>query len=165
MSVITKLFSSGGSYFSSDLVVLLTIFIICFSYALYFGKHRAISLILAFYPAQYFFEHFPFINNLLVLKGDIPLLLNHVLIFFLFLIPLDIVIGKFVFQDSGYGTSHYFRIAGYAVAMLILVLLFSYSVVDLNTIHHFSPSIDALFNAPDRIFFWHIAPLIVLFVL
>lgn len=175
MSMITKFLNGSGAYFSftrhslgeggSDVIALLIIFAVCFGYALYFGKNRAISLSISFFVAEYFFGHFPFMKSLLVLTGEIPLLLNNIGIFLLFLIPVDIVINKFIFQDSGYGTAHYLRIGGYAVLLTILVLIFSYSVVSLDLIHNFSGSIDNLFNAPDRLFFWHLAPFILLFVL
>lgn len=165
MSTITNFLHGGGSYFSSDIFILFIIFVIFFAYALYFGKNQIISLILAFYPSQLFYEHFPFMNSLLVLKGDNLLLLNKVLIFLVFLILLDILIGRFVFQDSGYGSMHYARLAGYAVAMVVVTMIFSYSIVNLDAIHNFSPSIDAIFTGTDKLFWWQLAPLAILFVL
>ena len=104
-------------------------------------------------------------ENLLLLKGEPLLLLNKVLIFLLFLVPLTILIGRYVFQDSGYGSAHYLRCAGYALSMIILILLFSYSIVSLDSVHNFSPMISNLFTGADRIFWWHLAPLALLFVL
>ena len=163
MSTLTKFLNGGGSYFSSDIFILIVLFIIFFVYALYFGKNQIISLILAFYPAQLFYEHFPYLNSLLVLKGDPLLLLNKVLIFLIFWILLDILISRYVFQDSGYGSMHYARMAGYSVAMVILILIFSYSIVNLDLIHNFSSSIDVVFTGTDRLFWWHLAPLVILF--
>ena len=165
MSTITNFLHGGGTYFSSDIFILVILFIIFFAYAIYFGKNNIISLILAFYPAQLFYEHFPFINSLLVLKGDSLLILNKVLIFLLFLIPFSILIGRYIFKDSGYGSMHYVRIAGYAVAMVILVLIFSYSIISLDVFHNFSPSIDVLFTPGNHIFWWNLAPLLLLFFL
>ena len=165
MSTITNFLHGGGTYFSSDIITLLVLFIIFFVYALYLGKNQIISLILAFYPAQLFYEHFPFLNSLLVLKGESMLLLNKIIIFLLFLIPLTILIGRYVFKDSGYGTMHYARMAGYSVAVVILILIFSFSVVSLDGIHNFSPSIDVLFNTKEHLFFWTLAPLGLLFIL
>lgn len=166
MSTITNFFSGGVTqYLSSDIVILVLIFIFFFVYALYLGKGAIISLILAFYPAQFFFEHFPFINKAMFLKGDSLILLNKVLIFLLFLIPLTILFSRYVFHDSGYGSMHYVKIAGYALLCVALVLVFSYSIISLDSIHNFSPTIDALFTGVDRIFYWNIAPIAVLFFL
>ncbi len=99
------------------------------------------------------------------MKGESLLLLNKVLIFLVFWIVLDILIGRYVFQDSGYGSMHYARLAGYAVAMVIIVMIFSYSIVSLDVVHNFSPSIDVIFTGADRLFWWLLAPLALLFVL
>ncbi len=165
MSTITSFLNGNGNILGSDIFIIVLLFIFFFCYALYFGKNIIIATILAFYPAQFFYQNFPFMNNLLVLKGDPLLLLNKVLIFLLFLIPLSILIGRYVFQDSGYGSAHYFRSAGYALAMIILVLIFDYSVVSLSLAHNFSPTISMLFSDPTRIFLWNLAPLALLFVL
>lgn len=156
---------SALTNFSSDIFILVAVFVIFFIYALSFGKNSIISLILAFYPTQLLYEHFPFMNSLLVLKGDWLLLLNKVLIFLVFLIPLYILINRYVFHDSGYGGTHYARMIGYAAAMVIIVLIFSYSIISLDAIHNFSPSIDVLFTGTDRIFWWQLAPLAILFIL
>ena len=165
MSTITNFLHGGGNLLGSDIIILLVLFFLFFCYALYFGKNTIIATILAFYPAQYFYQNFPFLNSFLILKGDQLLLLNKVLVFLIFLVPLTILIGKYVFQDSGYGSAHYLRCAGYALAMIILVLLFSYSIVSLDSIHSFSPTISTLFVGADRIFWWHLGPLALLFVL
>jgi hypothetical protein len=165
MSAITSFLNGSGSYFSSDIVVLLVLFFVFLFYALYFGKNTIIATILAFYPAEFFYQNFPFMNSFLVLKGESLLLLNKVLIFLLFLIPLVILIGRYVFQDSGYGSAHYLRSGGYALAMVVLVLIFSYSIVNLDSVHNFSTSIDTLFSGANHIFLWNLAPLALLFVL
>ena len=165
MSTITSFLNGHGNLFGSDIFVLILLFIFFFCYALYFGKNPIIATILAFYPAQFFYQNFPFMNNLLVLKGDPLLLLNKVLIFLLFLVPMTILIGRYVFQDSGYGSAHYFRSAAYALAMIIVVLIFDYSVVGLGLVHNFSPTVSTLFSDPTRIFLWNLAPLALLFVL
>lgn len=165
MNTITHSLSSSGINFGSDIFVLIILFALFFFYALYFGKNTVIATILAFYPAQYFYQNFPFMNSLLFMKGDSLLLLNKILIFLLFLIPLVILLGRYVFHDSGYGSAHYMRSVGYALAMIILVLIFSYSIVSLDSIHSFSPTISTLFTGADRIFWWNLAPLALLFVL
>lgn len=166
MSTITNFFSGGVTqYLSNDIVILVLLFIFFFVYALYLGKGAIISLILAFYPAQFFFEHFPFISQTMLLKGDSLLLVNKALVFMLFLVPLTILFGRYVFHDSGYGSMHYARMAGYALLCVVLVLVFSYSVISLDGVHNFSPAIDALFTGVDRIFYWNIAPIAILFFL
>jgi hypothetical protein len=150
---------------SMDAVVIVGLFILFFAYAMYFGRSRVISIILAFYPAQFLYEHFPFFDKLLLLKGESLLTLNKVVIFLLFFIPLDIIIARYIFSESEYGSSKVFRIAGFSLAGVILVLLFTYSVVSLDSLYNFNSMIDNLFSSTNNIFYWNLVPIILLFFL
>jgi len=155
----------NGLPISMDVIVLVGLFILFFAYAMYFGKSRIISALFAFYPAQFLFEHFPFMNKLLILKGDSLLTLNKVFIFLLFFIPLNIIIARYIFSDSGYGSSKMFRIAGFALAGVVVVLLFTYSVVNLDALYNFSSATDVLFSGTDKTFYWNVAPLVLMYFL
>jgi hypothetical protein len=155
----------NGLPISMDLVVVVGLFIIFFSYAMYFGKSRIISAILAFYPAQFLYEHFPFLNKFLILKGDTLLTLNKVLIFLIFFVLLNIMIARYIFSESGYGSSKIFRVSGLAAAAVIVVMVFTYSVISLDSLYNFSGATDVLFFGTDKIFYWNLAPLGLLFFL
>ncbi len=158
-------FFKSGSALTNDIIVLGTLFILFATYALYFGKSRIVSLILAFYPAVFLYEQFPYASKLMFLHGDQPILLNKILVFLIFLIPLNIIIGRFVFAESGYGGSfHFLRVAGLALAGTMLALVFTYSVIDLSLFYSFSPTISALFVSA-YIFWWMLAPLVLMFFL
>ena len=165
MTAVLNLFNGSGGFFTSDIFIIVALFIFFFAYGLYFGKSIIISTILAFYPAQYFYQNFPFINSMLVMKGDLPLLLNKIFIFILFFVPLVILLSRYVFHESGFGGVSYLRVAGYSLCMVIIVLLFSYSVASIDPVHRFSALVNVLFSSPGRIFLWHLVPLALLFVL
>lgn len=165
MNVISKFLQGGGSYFSSDVITLAVLFSIFFVGTLYFGKRNIISIVLAFYPTQFFYSKIPFMDSLLVLKGDNLLTLNKIIIFVIIWVIFTILFGRYVFHDSGYGSAHYLRMAGYAMAGVVVVLVFSYSVVSLDGYHNFSQSIDVLFSSPMKVFWWNFAPLALLAVL
>ena len=151
------------SFLSLDVIVLLVILLAIFFYILYFGRNRVISLIFAYYPAVMLYKAFPFTDRLLLLKGEKMLVLNHLLIFLVFLIPISIILGKYVFTESGYsGTTHIFRNIGLALCGLLLVLIFTQSVVNFDSFYHFSPTIETLFSTPTRLFWWNIAPFVLL---
>lgn len=152
-----------GSIFTRDTVVLLGVFVLFFAFALYFGKNRIISLLLSFYPAAFLYERFPYLAKLLVLQGPQLAVLNKLIIFLIFLIPIDIIINKFIFSDSGYGSTRLLRIAGFAIAGVILMLVFTYSVVDLSIFYSFSIAIHHTIST--YIFWWTLAPLILMFFL
>ena len=146
-----------------DLIILAVIFVVLFLYTVYFGKNRIISLILSFYPSVFLFKSFPWVSKLLLLHGDKMLVLNNVGIFLIFFLPLNIIINRYIFSESGHsGMSHVFRIVGFAFSATILVVLFSYSVVNLDIFYNFSPALDALFASPDRVFIWELAPIALL---
>src|SRR3989344_3440742 len=148
-SVLTYIKSIGN--ISTDVATLLIIFFAFFFYTLYFGKNRTISLILAYYPALFLYKAFPFAQKLMILHGEKGMILNTVGIFLIFFIPLSIIINRYIFSDSGSGGVHILRVGGLALACLTLVLIFSYTVVDLSLFHDFGNRIDMLFSTPTRV--------------
>lgn len=160
MSSIT---SKLSSFLSGDIIFLLAIFLLLFVLSMYFGKGRFASVILAFYPATILFKSFPFMTNLMVMTGDKGILFNKIVIFLIFLIPVYLVINKYVSHYGEYGTGEgALRSGGYAAALLILIVTFSYTTVNFDLIHNFGSQIDAIFEGAGRIFWWNIAPLALL---
>ena len=150
-------------YFSGDVVFLITIFVILFAFGLYFGKGSLVSLILSFYPANLLFNTFPFISKTLIFHDDKLLLLNKIVIFFIFLIPIAIIVDRYISpKSSSRGIPDTFKIAGLALALTILVVIFSYSTVNYDLLQNFSPKIDLLFSTPARLFYWNLVPIILL---
>ena len=73
---------------------------------------------------------------------------------------------KFVSIEEEYTTTMVIlKTAGLSIIGLLLVVLFSYSVVSLESLHSFSPTIDALFSSENGVFYWNIATLALLLVL
>jgi len=157
---ILRMFRIGGMI-SSDLIILGTIFVISFIYAFSFGRNRTISFIISFYIADFLFQNFHFLNRLIFLQGDSLIALNKLIIFIVIFLPLNIIIGRYI-TESGNARAHIGRTIGYSFAMLILVLIFSYSVVNLTIFYHFSPVIDNLFSDSNMIFWWDLIPIAIL---
>lgn len=159
-----------ANFFSSpslttDITVIAVLFLLFSAYAWYAGRSRIISLILAYYPAVFFYTSFPYMDKVLILQGDALLLANKIIIFVIFLIVFDIIISRYIFSESGYGGGHAFRTMGFSLAAVIVVLVFVHSIVDIGDIYTFSPVIENLFETADRIFLWNLAPLALLCVL
>ena len=161
--MISQLLKSGGPI-TMDFVVLAGLLILFFAYTMYFGKSRIISAIIAFYPAVFLYKLFPSIDKFLVLKGDALMTLNEILIFLVFFVPINIIISRFIFSDSGFGSSKVLRTVGLSLVSVVLVLIFTYSVVSLDIVYNFSQPIDGLFLA-GNMFYWDLAPVILLFFL
>ncbi len=143
---------------TGDAAILLGILILFFIYAIYSGRSRIISIILAYYPATLLFHTIPFIEKLVVLEGPTMVLLNKLAVFFVLYIPLNMIIYKYVFALDR-GSSNFVSSGRLALATLILVLLFSYTTVNLDIIHNFSPIVDSFFQGSVRTFLWNLAPL------
>ncbi len=156
MNIASSTFSQIGHFLKGDMLFFVVGFIMFLIIALYAGKGRVISFILAYYPASILFSTLPFINKLLVLQ-DKMLVLNKIAVFLIFLVPLSIIINSYIFSESMHsGVQHLFRTSGLALIMLILVVVFSYSVVNYDSLHNFTTSTDALFTPLSRIFYWNI---------
>ena len=155
-AILTKITSA----LSGDLAFRVVVFVLLFICAMYFGKNQMVSIVLSFYPATLLYNSFPFINKFIVLSGDRGVILNKVGIFLIFFVMTNFAIRKYI---SSYNeSSSALKNGGLAFAVLILLLLFSYTTVSLDTVHNFSSSIDVLFAGGDRVFWWNLAPLAIL---
>ncbi len=149
----------GGSIVN-DFILLGIIFVLLTVYGIYLGRNRLISFILSFYAATFLYNIFPFTEKLMFsTKGD-WVVLNKILIFLMFFLPLNIIINKHLSASyesvSGKGV---LKTSLFAIMALALILVFSYSVVNFDSYYNFSPTIDALFTE-SRIFWWQLAPLV-----
>lgn len=152
-----SLITSLKAFFSGDTLFLCIAFVVFFAYAMFMGRGKIISLILAFYPATLLYNLFPFTAKLVVLHGDKLIALNKVCIFLIFLVLLSIIISRYIFSASEYtGSAHLLRTAGLSICGVILLLVFSYSTVDLQIFHDFAPKIDALFTGISKLFYWNV---------
>ena len=148
---------------SSDAVFFVTVFVLLFMYTMYFGRGKMVSLILAFYPATFFYNTFPFLDKVIVLYGPQLIVLNKLAIFLFFLVPLAIIIDRFIFSTSEYtGSSHILRMIGLALAGVVMIIIFSYTTVNFDSLHDFGGGIDALFAGGNSFFYWNLVPIVLL---
>ncbi len=155
---------SGSIY--GDATFLLIIFLIILGTAYYFGRGFIVSIIISFYPATILFKLFPFMDKVIFADGVNLLLLNKLGLFLLFLIPITIIVNRFMFTAGEYnGGENILRLAGLSIAFIIIIVLFSYNTLSYDVFHNYSSQIDAIFGAPGREFYWILAPLALLAVL
>lgn len=142
---------------------MLIFFLIFFAYVMYFGRGMLVSFLIAFYPATILYKSFPFLDKLTVLSGDKLILLNKIGIFLLFLIPLTIIIDRYILSLSDYmAPTVILRNIGLALSAVVLIVLFSYSTLNYDLLHDFSPKIDSLFTSNHSTFYWSLAPIALL---
>ena len=158
--------SKVASMLSGDTAFLLVCFVVIMGVAFYLGRGFLISLIISFYPASLLYKSFPFLEKAIVLSGENLIVINKIGVFIVFLVPIAIVLNRFIFSASEYGRGdNILKLAGLSVAFLILVVLFSYNTVSYDALHDFSPQIDAIFGVEERQFYWYLAPIALMGVL
>jgi len=156
----SSLISKITGALSSDLVFLATLFVLIYICVIYFSRTRIISLIISFYPASLLYKLFPYTDKLLLMEGNIGIFLNKLIIFLVFYIITNIALSRFFHSYTDYSTTP--RKLGLSLAILVLILLFSYTIANFDVLHNFSDKIDALFAVGDRVFWWAIVPLVIM---
>lgn len=165
-SILKFIPSNISGLVSGDIGFLLVLFVVVIGFSFYAGRGSIISAIISFYPASLLYKTFPFLDKVIFLTGDKLIVFNKIGLFLLFLIPITIIVNRFIFSVSGYGGGeNMLRLAGLALAFLILVILFSYTTVNYDVFHNFSASFDSLFGVEERQFYWILAPLALLAIL
>jgi hypothetical protein len=155
---------------SSDVLILGVAFVVFFLYSIYFGRNKTVALVFAYYPAVLLYKTFPFLSKLMLVGNNPTLLaLNQVVLFLIFFLPLNIIISRFIFIESIHAGKpsmlhnvHIFRNVGLSFVCLTVVVLFSYTVVDLSPLHTFSSAIHMLFATPGRVWGMNLLPLALL---
>ena len=166
MSSTTSIISKISDFLTGDIIFLLAVFAVLYVLTMYLGKGRLVSVILAFYPATLLYKSLPFLDKLLLATGDKPLLFNKLGIFLVFLVLIYLGINKFISHYAEYGPGEgALRTGGFVLAFLILLILFSYTTISLDPIHNFGSQIDVIFGGESRIFWWSLAPLVLLALL
>lgn len=162
LAQVTKFFSLS-KIFSGDIAFFLVLFILFFAYAMYFGRGMIVAFIISYYPASFLYLNFPFLVKFTVLHGDKLILLNKIGIFLLFLVPLTIIVDRYIFSASEYsGSLGMLKTVGLTLSAMVLVILFSYSTLNFDLFHNFSPQIDKIFMFKDAVFYWSLAPIVLL---
>jgi hypothetical protein len=155
----------GQGVLTFDIVALAIVFLVLFLFGMYFGKAHLTSLVISFYPAMLLYDRLPFMDSLVFLKGENLLALNHVVIFTIILVLCDIIVLRFIFAESKGGPIHFLHIAAGALALLVLLLVLTYTVINLDMLHDFSSTVDRLFMNHTYAFWWYLAPLLLLFLI
>ena len=149
------------NYFSADAIFLIIVFAVFFAFGLYFGKGRLISLILSSYIAAPLYKFFPFFDKFLVVTGDNLLVINKIVLLLMFLVPLWIIIDRYIFSETiTTGLANSLKTAVLALMVVLIVVTFSYSLINYDVYHNFSDKFDQIFSSTQILFYIELVPLI-----
>ncbi len=152
--------------FSSDAVVILLLIAGLSAHAFIMGKKRAVSLLIAFYPAALLFKYLPFLKQYTSINpatsGET---ITQVIIFLIIVGIIHVVLNNLVSAESSFSRVRKMIdsfILGVTTASI--AVLCSYHVISIKNFYNFSSGIDALFIS-SFIFYWLFIPFVILYFL
>ncbi len=126
--------------------------------------HRLISLVLSLYVAAFIYTNAFFIERLTIAQGSGQLFWNKLAIFLIILLPIHILINKFVVVYKSRGGGGPFRTILLAAVFICLSMAMLYHVIPLDSIYDLPTYIDKYFASETMFTVWLIVPLIALFI-
>ena len=149
-----------------DIILLGALAVLIFLYTIYFGKSKAVAIILSFYISILLYDNFTFLKNVLIFRNTAAQLsLSRLIIFAIIFILIFLTLKYFIHNEfSSRRSWTLLKAALLSLSAIDLALVVCYYVVPVQRLYDFSPSIDSLFGNQATIFWWLIAPLIVLFI-
>lgn len=123
---------------------------------------RISSLIISIYITALLYANISFLKTLSVLKDE--LFWNNLAIFVIILVPVFILINKYISVPSSRGAMTFVRSVLLVIALLGLILTIFYHIIPLEPVYDLPSYIDQYF-APDLFrTIWLLVPLAVLFI-
>lgn len=147
--------------FPTDVLVIIGLVVVGTGFTFFFGKSKAIALLLALFSAIPLYQSFPFVKQLTVATGALPIAANILGIFLAFAALMFFLLNKYIvgdFIDSAFFKSVIVGIAFAALALAIFQL-----VLPLEGLYNFGPNIDRWFGGNFGLFWWLAIPLGIMF--
>lgn len=146
-----------------DVFVIVGTWVVATLFTFFTSKSKAVSVILALVSAILLFQTFPFVTNLTVLTGAVPQALNVVGIFLLFTVGMYFLFNRYVVGD--FFNAKFLKSALFGLGITALLLAIVHFVLPFDAIYNFSPKVDAWFGGNFGLFWWVLAPLLLVFFL
>ena len=144
---------------STDLVIGGVLFFILFTAIAMMDKQRPfLAVALAFYPAVFLYQHFPFTSQIVIVSGDTMVYANKVVLFLVFLVLTTLVMLPMMKRHTpATGGSGTIRALLLTIVFLIEIALVVTWVIPIDGVAPLSTYIQSLFTE-QYIFWWLIAP-------
>ncbi len=143
--------------FSADFLGFVVVAAGVAAFAFYFGRNRIVPLVAALYASIPLFLLSPF--DLTPYGGVIVQVAFWVLLVLLGMVAFSTLASFMASVSTGF-----VNVVVLSVATAGLVLAIAINVIPIQTFYTFSPATLALFDTPQGVYFWLIAPLAALFV-
>lgn len=147
--------------FPTDVLVIIGLVVVGTGFTFFMGKSKGVALLLSLFSAIPLYQSFPFVKQLTVATGALPIAANVVAIFLAFTVLMFFLLNKYIvgdFLDGNFFKSVIFGLAFAAIALAIFQL-----VLPLEALYNFGPNIDQWFGGNFGLFWWLAAPLAIIF--
>lgn len=150
---------------SLDTIILATVFLAFFIFGLKFGKRNIISLLLSLYVSIPIMLFFPYLQKISFLgETNKTVLYSQIGLFVLIVIFINIVLSRLMsFELYNRGLRRLIENGIIALASSGLLITISYHIINVSELYDFAGQIDAVFASTTMLFWWMIAPLVVIF--
>ena len=149
--------------FPTDVLVVIGLVVVGTGFTFFMGKSKGVTLLLALFSAIPLYQSFPFVKQLTVTTGALPIAANILGIFFAFAVLMFFLLNKYIVGDFIDGAFFKSVIVGIAFAALTLAIF--QLVLPLEGLYNFGLNIDKWFGGNFGLFYWLFIPLaIILFV-
>lgn len=126
--------------------------------------HRIAALIVSVYIAALIYTNAFFIKALTLAKGAEQLFWNNLAIFLILLVPIYLLVNKYVSPPYSRGSMRHARVVLLSVALIGLVLAMLYHIIPLEPIFDLPSYVDKFFSSETALTLWLIIPLLALFI-
>ncbi len=125
-------------------------------------ENKLVSIVIALYISILLYTQAFFVKTLTVLKGSDQLFWNHIMILFIFFIPIFFVVNKHVSADYSGGLKRGLKLILLVVSILGLVGSILYHIVPVASVYHFPNIVDQFFVPAQFFTIWLFIPVVAL---
>jgi hypothetical protein len=122
------------------------------------------SLIISVYIAAFLFANLFFIKQLTLVEDAGQLFWNHLAIFLILLVPVFLLVSKYISRPYTRSGMRTMRTVILAIAFLGLSMSVLYHIIPLEPIYNLPSQVDMIFASDLAFSIWLILPLLVLFI-
>jgi len=146
--------------FPTDILIILGILVLGTLFTFFLGKSKGVSLVLSLFGAIVLFQSFPFMKHMVVLSGPVLESLNIIGVFLAFTLGLFFLLDQYIVVD--FSEHHFVRSLFIGIAFTAIILALIYFILPFAPLYDFGPNIDKWFQGHFNLFWWLVAPLIIL---
>jgi hypothetical protein len=142
---------------SWDILIPFIIAAAIFFYGASSGKERIIAFVMSLYIGGFVFEHFSYLNKIIVTTNPKEQFLFGLFLFFIIILALNAILLN-AMENSVSPERRWWQVLILSVFSAGLLFSFSFKFFGIQEAFNFSPSTLAIFASPNALFWWLLLP-------